>query len=83
MEPLITMNLSDKDILNMIKNGSQLEIETLPCLCQVVERHVRLLTQASLATCEAEARDGYIRSGIKSRKELPKFDTLIESLIEE
>ena len=38
---------------------------------------MRLLTQASLATCGAEARDGYIRSGIKSRKELPKFDTKV------
>ena len=60
LEPPATMNLSDEDITNMIKNGSQLEIEKLPCHSQAVERHVRLLTQASLATCGAEARDGYI-----------------------
>lgn len=90
LEPPGTMNLSDEDITNMIKNGSQLEIEKLPCHSQAVERHVRLVTQASLATCGAEARDGYIRSGMKSRKELPKFDTKVnyfgknvESLIEE
>ena len=65
LEPPATMNLSDEDITNMIKNGSQLETEKLPCHSQVVERHVRLLTQASLAACRAESRDGYIRSGIK------------------
>ena len=51
---------------------------------------MRLLTQELLATCGAEARDGYIRSEIKSRKKLPKFDTKVnyfdrsvKSLIEE
>ena len=77
LEPLAILNLSDEGIKNMIKNISQLEIEKLPCHSQAVERHVRLLTQASLATCGAEARDGYIRSGIISRKELRKFDTKV------
>ena len=51
---------------------------------------MRLITQELQATCAAEARDGCNRSGIKSRKELPKFDTKanyfkcnVESLIEE
>ena len=57
LEPPATMNLIEEDITNMIKNGSQLEIEKLPCHSQAVARHVRLLTQALLATCGAEARD--------------------------
>lgn len=77
LEPPATMNLSDEDIASMIRNGSEFEIKKLPCHSQAVERHVRLVTQASLVTCGAEARDGYIRSGIKSRKELPKFDTKV------
>ena len=79
LEPPATMNLSDEDIASMIRNGSQFEIEKLSCHSQAVERHlrVRLVTQASLVTCGAKARNGYIRSGIKSRKELPKFDTKV------
>ena len=85
-----TMNLSDEDIKNMIKNGLQLEIEKLDYLSQAAERHVRLLTQALQAICGAEARGGYIRSGTKSRNELPKFNTKVnyfgrnvQSLIED
>ena len=90
LEPTSTMNLSDEDVTNMIKNSSQLKIEKLPCHSQAVKRHVRPLTQAPQATCGAEARDGYIRSGIKSQKKLPKLDTKVnylgrnvESLIKE
>ena len=78
LKPPATVNLSDEDTTNMIKNDSQLEIEKHPCHSQAVERHVRLFMQASLATCEAEARNRYIRSEIKSRKELPKFDTKVD-----
>ena len=60
LDPPATMNLSNEYIANMIKNGSELEIEKLSCYSQAVERHVRLLTQISLAICGAEARDGYI-----------------------
>ena len=44
LEPPATMNLSDEDITNMVKNGSQLEKEKFPCHSQALERHVRLLT---------------------------------------
>ena len=90
LEPTSTMNLSDEDVTNMIKNSSQFETEKLPCHSQALERHVRLLIQASLAICGADARDKHIRHGIKSRKELPKFDIEVnysgrnvESLIKE
>ena len=48
LEPPATMNLNlgDEDMASMIRNGSQFEIEKLPCHFQAVERHVRLLTQA-------------------------------------
>ncbi len=36
---------------------------------------VRLVTDASLATCGAEARYGFIHNRIKFWSELPKFDT--------
>ena len=77
MEPPSTMNLSGEDITYMLKNNSQLEIEKLPCHFQAVERRVQLLTQASIVTCGAEARDVNNRSGMKSQKELQKFETKI------
>ena len=40
LEPPVTMNLSEEIITNMIKNGSQHEIEELPCHSPAVERHM-------------------------------------------
>ena len=77
LEPPATVNLSDENLTNMIKNGLQFEIVKLPCHSQAVGKHVRLLTQELLATRGAEERDGYIRSGIKSQKVLPKYDTKV------
>ena len=76
LEPPATMNLSDEDVTTMIKNVNCL-LRSTACHSQAIERHVRILTQASLATCGAQARDGYIRCRIKSLKELPKFDTKV------
>ena len=58
LEQAVIMDLSEEDITNMTKNGSQLAIEKLPCHSQTLERNVPLLTQTSMATCGAEARDG-------------------------
>ena len=77
LEPPATLNLSNEDIATLIASGSHFEIGKLPCHSQAVERHVRLVTEASLALCGTEARDGFIRSRIKSRNELPKFDTKV------
>ncbi|XP_031327610.1 uncharacterized protein LOC116158889 [Photinus pyralis] len=50
-------------------------VEEFPCHSQAVERGVKLVTEASSAVCGSKARDGYIRARIKSRTEVPKFDT--------
>lgn len=68
LETPATLNLSDQDITRLIKSGSHFELEKLPCHTQAVERHVRLVTTASLATCGAEARDGFMHSRIKSQR---------------
>lgn len=77
LEPPATLNLSDHDITRLIEGSSYFELEKLPCHTQAVERHIRLVTAASLATCGPEARDGFIHSRIKSQRELPKFDSKI------
>lgn len=65
-----TLNLSDEDIKRLIERGSQFETGKLPCHSQAVERHVRSVAEASLATCGEEARDRFIHSRMKSQ-----FDT--------
>lgn len=75
-EPPMTMKYSDTEISNMISSKDNLMfLQKLPCHTQAVERCVKLVTEASLSVCGQEARDGYIRAKIKSRQELPFFET--------
>ena len=46
-----------------------------PCHSQSVERHVKLVSEASQTVAGFEKRDGLIRMKIKSRKLMPIFDT--------
>ena len=45
-----------------------------PCHNQNVERHVKLVTEASSSVCSFERRDGMIRQKIRSRKLMKRFD---------
>ena len=40
-----------------------------------MERAIKLMTEAAGSVIGAEARDGYIRQKIKSRKEIARFET--------
>jgi len=51
------------------------EITAFPSHTQAVERHVRVVTEAAKAVYGAENRDGYIKAKLKSRKEMPKFNS--------
>ena len=57
------------------KNSQAIKIDKFPCHTQSVERHVKLVTEAAAAVCRPEARDGFIRSKIKARGIMPKFET--------
>ena len=46
-----------------------------PCHNQKVERHVKLVSEASLSVTGYERRDGMIRQRIRSRKLMKKFDS--------
>ena len=46
-----------------------------PCHTQAVERTVQLVTRASVKVCGPDARDGFIRNTLQSRKDLPKVRT--------
>lgn len=74
-EPPITKKIGLKDLEEMISTNEKNNFPSFPCHTQAVERHVKLVTEASLAVVGAENRDGFIRSRIKSREEIPKFGT--------
>ena len=70
-----------------IRHSSDSEIEDCrmkplilhhPCHNQTVERHVKLVTEASAQVTGFERRDGLIRQKIRSRKLLKKFDTKMQ-----
>lgn len=75
-EPPMIMKYTDTEILQMINSeNSFLEFEKFPCHTQAVERCVKLVTEASISVCGSEARDGFIRSRIKARQDIPLFET--------
>lgn len=80
-EPPLTFKYSEKELKDMLISGCGTENENLmafpklPCHTQTVERCVKLVTEASLAVCGHDARDGFIRSRLESRRLMPKFDT--------
>ena len=46
-----------------------------PCHDQTVERHIKLVTEASSVTAGFASRDGLIRQRIKSKHLMKRFDT--------
>lgn len=81
-EPPMTKKISTEDLTQMIKDVPEgMEILRFPCHSQAIERCVKLVTEASSKVCGPEARDGFIRSQIASRQELPHFNTKGEFLV--
>lgn len=74
-EPPLLRNISNEDLLNQIGDPSKMEIVKYPCNTQAVERCVRLVTEASMAVCGEHNRDGFIKSRIDSRQQMPQFNT--------
>lgn len=75
-EPPITRKFSTEDLREMIAEiPEKINLFKMPCHTQAVERCVKLVTEASLAVCGSDARDGFIRNRILGRQILPKFDT--------
>lgn len=71
-EPPITASME----ISLLKasNLSFPNLPNFPCNTQAVERCVRLVTEASLAVCDHENREGFIQARIKSRSTLPTFE---------
>lgn len=75
-EPPLTKSISEAVLRNMIVNIPEtIEILSFPCHTQAVERHIKMVTEASTSVCGNTARDGVIRAKIASRKATPKMET--------
>ena len=76
-EPPLTMHLKTEDIGLILRGEIPLEVEflDLPCHTQAVERTVKLVTEASQSVCGHKNRDGYIRTTLENRKQLPKIES--------
>lgn len=81
---LVNLNSPDIQQPPAIRNLGDTEIENIrevplnlnhPCHNQAVERHVKLVTEASSSVSGFERRDGMIRQKIRSRKLMKCFDT--------
>jgi hypothetical protein len=81
---MTTNNGDNTEVPPLIKDFSDDEIKELslypltithPCHNQTVERHVKLVTQASSMVSTFERRDGLIRQRISSRKLIKQFGT--------
>ena len=72
-EPPLTKKLSDEEIKNIIE--VPLAVENFPCHTQMVERGVKMVTEASSKVYGEAERDAYIRQQIKSRTLIPEFRT--------
>ncbi|GBL80259.1 hypothetical protein AVEN_92195-1 [Araneus ventricosus] len=69
------LDLSEDDIKSLINSDTTpiKEIQKFSCHTQVVERCVKLVTEASNKVCGHEDRDGYMRETLKSRSAMPNF----------
>ena len=75
-KPPITKPLKRDKILASINEGILPEtLPDFPCHSQAVERHVKLVAEASSQVYGAKARRGFVLSNLKSRAKLPKLDT--------
>lgn len=73
-EPPFTRNWSYDDIMNYKTSNCIAEDLNIPCHIQATERHVKVVTETSLAV-SAPRREGVIITKIQSRKERPNTDS--------
>ena len=72
-EPPLTYKLSTQDLIEI--EASNLTIKPYKVHTQSVERAVKLVTQASLSVFGPEARDGYVKATVLSRRIMPKLNS--------
>jgi hypothetical protein len=71
-EPLLLKSMTNDQLWQIVDDAAH--HLTVPCHTKAVERHVKLVTEASLAVSSMDRRNGSIRVKIHLRSKLPKFD---------
>ena len=72
-EPPLMVSLTDEQLKDIAVQ--RFNPPKYACHTQAVERAVKLVTEAANSVVGEEARDGFIRKRIRSRKEVGRFDT--------
>ena len=72
-EPIITARLTNTELLEFVERP--MEVESIPCHTQAIERAVKEVTAAAGAVCGAERRDGFIRGRAKHIEMIPKMNS--------
>ncbi|KAK0060045.1 hypothetical protein Bpfe_010573 [Biomphalaria pfeifferi] len=74
--PPLLANIPMSEITSRIhdQNNIMLSIIQVPCHTQAVERHVKLVTEASQSVCGERARNGFIKNRILSRQQMTAFN---------
>jgi hypothetical protein len=75
-EPPLFSQIPTNEISGRIfeTNDALLPLINVPCHTQAVERHVKLVTEASQSVCGERARNGFIKNRIASREQMNTFN---------
>ena len=79
-EPPITMDIAGEMLITMISTPT-LKFARFPCHTQAVERHIKLVTEASKLVCGPESPDEFIRTRLQSRSKMSTFDIKAELIL--
>ena len=71
--PPVISCLPNNDLCKLFSNTDFWEEHNFPCHSQAVERHVKLVTDSSIAVTGFERRNGYILAKLTSQSQMPKF----------
>jgi len=77
----LSTSTEEPPLIQKLSNDDIAKIQHSPLVClhschnQAVERHVKVVSEASSVVCGLERRDGLIRQRLKSRRLMKRFDT--------
>ncbi|KAK0067238.1 hypothetical protein Bpfe_003336 [Biomphalaria pfeifferi] len=82
--PPLLANIPMSEITSRIhgQNNIMLPIIQVTCHTQAVERHVKLVTEASQSVCGERARNGFIKNRILSRQQMTAFNQKTDYLFD-
>ena len=75
LHPPILNHLSDNEVNKFAETPvpEKYQLPAVPCHSQAVERHVKLVSQASKKASSTGQVDGIVRSTLASREAMPSF----------